>query len=263
MNVEVVNGKLSTNKLRFCLNVRAGSGDRYELIVRKADQPEYEILGRTAFKSLLSSFSNMESRKGFFVQQFQKSDILDITPYLQQYGTEAIQTALKSMEENLDILEFEENQYINIRKLEKAGVKKSQLQAYGDDVCKATSQMKFFTVKSIKQEGFASDLDDLGFGDVFYEFLLGQDKRFAKLSIGKTAVFSSTVKKFTTVDFLTEYMNHVNVTDVDSLLDALERKYGITMTRSGLLTHVKGSTLYYDKILDYLYKDYETYYEDV
>lgn len=263
LNVEVVNGKLSTNKLRFCLHVRAGSGDCYELIVRKVDQPEYEILGRTAFKSMLSSFSTLESRKSFFMQQFQKSDILDITPYIQQYGTEAIRAALKSMEEELDILEFEENQYINIRKLEKAGIKKSQLQAYGEDVCKATSQMKFFTVKSLRQKGLASDLEDLGFGDVFYEFLLDQNKHFAKLSVGKAAVFSSTVKKFTTVDFLTEYMNQVNVIDVDSLLDDLACKYGITMTRSGLLTHIKGSTLYYDKILDYLYKDYETYYQDV
>ena len=263
LNVEVVNGKLSTSKLRFCLNVRAGSGDCYELIVRKADQPEYEILGRTAFKSMISSFGTLESRKSFFMQKFRKSDILDITPYLQQYGTEAIQTALKSMEENLDILEFEENQYINIRKLEKAGVNKTQLQAYGDEVCKAASQMKFFTVRLLKQEGFTSELDELGFGDVFYEFLLSQDKRFAKLSVGKTAVFSSTVKKFNTVDFLTEYMTQVSVTDVNSLLDDLERKYGITMTRSGLLTHIKNSTLYYDKILDYVYKDYETYYQDI
>ena len=55
----------------------------------------------------------------------------------------------------------------------------------------------------------------------------------------------------------------VSVTDVNSLLYDLERKYGITMTRSGLLTHIKNSTLYYDKILDYVYKDYETYYQDI
>lgn len=263
LNVEVINGKLSANKLRFCLNVRSGSGERYELIVRKSDQPEYAILGRTAFRSMLSSFSTPESRKSFFIQQFRKSDILDITPYLQQYGTGAIQTALKSMEENLDILEFEENQYINIRKLEKAGIKKAQLQAYGNEVYNATSQARFFTIKFLKQAGFICDLDDLGFGTVFYEFLLGQDRRFAKLSIGKVAVFSSTVKKFNTVDFLTEYMNQKNVIDVDSLLYDLDYKYGIIMTRSGLLTHIKGSSLYYDKILDYLYKNYETYYQEV
>ena len=155
------------------------------------------------------------------------------------------------------------NQYINIRRLEKAGVKKAQLQSYGDEVRRATSQMKYFTVKSLKREGFSSKLEDLGFGDVFYEFLLSQDKRFARLSVGRTAVYSSTVKKFNTVDFLTEYMNQVNVAYVDSLLDDLSRRYGITMTRSGLLTHIKGSSLYYDKIPDYLYKDYETYYQDV
>jgi len=47
------------------------------------------------------------------------------------------------------------------------------------------------------------------------------------------------------------------------MLDDLERRYGIVMTRSGLLTHIKDSSLYYDKVLDYVYKDYETYYQDV
>ena len=263
LNVEVINGKLSTNKLRFCLNVRVGSGDKYELIVRRADQPEYAILGRTEFKSMLADFSTLESRKSFFIRKFQQSDILDITPYLQQYGTEAIQAALKSMEENLDIIEFEENQYINIRKLETAGIKKNQLYAYGDAVADVSAGQAFFTVKSLKLDGFVSPLDDLGFGEVFYVFLLSQDRRFAKLSVGKTAIFSSTLSKFDTADFLVEYMSRVGVTDVDSLLDDLDRRYGIVMTRSGLLTHIKDSSLYYDKVLDYVYKDYETYYQDV
>ena len=263
LNVEVINGKLSTNKLRFCLNVRVGSGDKYELIVRRADQPEYAILGRTEFKSMLADFSTLESRKSFFIRKFQQSDILDITPYLQQYGTEAIQSALKSMEENLDIIEFEENQYINIRKLETAGVKKNQLRAYGDAVADVSSGQAFFTVKSLQLDGFVSPLDDLGFGEVFYAFLLSQDRRFAKLSVGKTAIFSSTVMKFDTADFLVEYMSRIGVTDMDSMLDDLERRYGIVMTRSGLLTHIKDSSLYYDKVLDYVYKDYETYYQDV
>ena len=263
LNVEVRNGRLSTNRLRFCLNVRVGSGDKYELIVRRADQPEYAILGRTEFKSMLADFNTLESRKSFFMRQFQQTDILDITPYLQQYGTEAIQAALKSMEENLDIVEFEENQYINIRKLETAGIKKQHLRAYGDAVAEVSAGQEFFTVKSLRLDGFVSPLDDLGFGDVFYAFLLSQDQRFAKLPVGKTAIFSSTVMKFNTADFLADYMSRVDVTDVDSMLDDLDRRYGIVMTRSGLLTHIKDSTLYYDKVLDYIYKDYETYYQDV
>ena len=173
------------------------------------------------------------------------------------------QAALKSMEENLDIVEFEENQYINIRKLEMAGIKKQHLRAYGDAVAEVSAGQEFFTVKSLRLDGFVSPLDDLGFGDVFYAFLLSQDQRFAKLPVGKTAIFSSTVMKFNTADFLADYMSRVDVTDVDSMLDDLDRRYGIVMTRSGLLTHIKDSTLYYDKVLDYIYKDYETYYQDV
>ena len=39
--------------------------------------------------------------------------------------------------------------------------------------------------------------------------------------------------------------------------------YGITLTRNAIIRRVKESELYYDKILDYIYKDYETYYWDM
>lgn len=39
--------------------------------------------------------------------------------------------------------------------------------------------------------------------------------------------------------------------------------YGIELERNSVLARIKDSKLYYDKILDYIYKDYETYNEDV
>jgi hypothetical protein len=121
----------------------------------------------------------------------------------------------------------------------------------------------FFTVQSLRKDGFASELDDLGFGDVFYTFLLQQDKRFARQSVGKTTVFTCDRAKFSTVDFLYAYMSEVRMTDVNAMLDDLQTVYGIRLTRNALLPQIKDSEMYYDEIMDYVYRDYDTYYEDV
>jgi hypothetical protein len=53
------------------------------------------------------------------------------------------------------------------------------------------------------------------------------------------------------------------MTDVNAMLDDLQTVYGIRLTRNALLPQIKDSEMYYDEIMDYVYKDYDTYYEDV
>ena len=52
--VEVRNGKLSSEKIQFCLNTRDDSGDQYELMIRESNQDDYEILDRIPFRAKLA-----------------------------------------------------------------------------------------------------------------------------------------------------------------------------------------------------------------
>ena len=52
--IEITNGKLSTERVQFCLNTRDDSGDEYELMIRESGQDDYDVIARIPFKANLA-----------------------------------------------------------------------------------------------------------------------------------------------------------------------------------------------------------------
>lgn len=52
--IEIKDGKLSTERVRFCLNTRDDSGDQYELMIREIGQEDYEVIARIPFRAKLA-----------------------------------------------------------------------------------------------------------------------------------------------------------------------------------------------------------------
>lgn len=52
--VEIAGGKLSTERVQFCLNTRDDSGDQYELMIRESGQDDYDVIARIPFKAKLA-----------------------------------------------------------------------------------------------------------------------------------------------------------------------------------------------------------------
>ena len=51
--------------------------------------------------------------------------------------------------------------------------------------------------------------------------------------------------------------------EIDEFINELANDYGISMNRYSILEKIKDSDVYYDRIMDKLYKDYLTYYEEI
>ena len=163
----------------------------------------------------------------------------------------------------MEFIEFEADQYINIRKLATLGVHKEQLRECCEQIYRYGKEHKYFTIPSFLADGMSTIVDELGFGTVFYESLLKTDRRFTRTRFGKTLVFSVVTEKIVARDILEELVSEAGFIGVDELLSVLEERFGIEMNRNGLLTRIKGTDLYYDKIMDYLYRNYDTYYQDI
>ena len=69
--------------------------------------------------------------------------------------------------------------------------------------------------------------------------------------------------QFTVHDFLVDRVTKEESIDVDDFVAMLHEEYGIVFERKDILTHVKGSDVYYDAIMGKLYADYATYFEEV
>ena len=162
-----------------------------------------------------------------------------------------------------EIVEFAPLQYINIRRLERLGFDKPKLRAYADRVWSFLVDDEYFTIQSLKNAGFEDELDVLGFGDLFYSSLLREDPRFTWQRVGKAVVLNPKRVQFTVHDFLVDRVTKEESIDVDDFVAILQEEYGIVFERQDVLTHVKGSDVYYDAVMGKLYADYATYFEEV
>ena len=122
---------------------------------------------------------------------------------------------------------------------------------------------EYFTIQSIRNDGFESDLDVLGFGDLFYASILKEDGRFSWQRVGNAVVLSPKGNSFTVHDFLVDYITNAGSVNVDDFSLELRERFGIELDRSAIIEKVKGSDVYYDSIMEKLYADYSLYFEEI
>lgn len=168
------------------------------------------------------------------------------------------------LKSDYEIIEFIPNKIINFRRLDKVGITKEMLNKYCEDVLKFVGYGKYFTLFSIKEEGFTHELDDLGFDDWFYTSILIEDKaNISYQKIGGNKVMLTGNFNIRFEEFL-EYIvfnEEVLFIDLYDLTDKLQNKYNVNMNRNRLIDTVKNSSMYYDPISEKVFADYDTYYE--
>ena len=163
-----------------------------------------------------------------------------------------------------EIVEFSPLQYINIRRLNEVGVTKEQLKSYCNSVANQYEKGEYFTVVSLWKDGFVHEMDELGFGEWFYASVLLEDRaRFSYQRIGGTRIFLCGKTGANLGDMLVWILEVRREIDFYDLMDLLKDHYGITLSKEKLLTVISGTELYYDRIMEAVYIDYDTYFEEI
>ena len=239
----------------------------------------YSRLVQDADLSLLSTFNlkrmgflvgasyviqNYPTAEAYFEHLLTEKDVVDVAPIIKRYtGLTTYSTYLASLKHEMKIIEFEPFQYINIRRLDKLGYDKIKLREYGVRVWSYLVNDDYFTVQSLRGDGFEDELETLGFGDLFYSSLLKEDGRFAWQRVGNAVVFNPKGEQFTVHDFLVECIKSRKSMDVDDFVNELTDYYGVSLERSRVIEKIKGSDIYFDPIMEKLYADYATYFEEI
>lgn len=207
---------------------------------------------------------NYPTAEAYFDHLLTSDDIIDVAPISKRYtGLTTYSAYLAGLKHDMRIIEFEPYQYINIRCLEKLGFTKEKLREYGSQVWSYLIDDRYFTIQSIKNDGFTSELDCLGFGDLFYASLLKEDGRFSWQRVGNAVVLNPKGESFTVHDFLVDYITNAGSINVDDFSLELREKFGIELDRYAIIEKVKGSDVYYDSIMEKLYADYSSYFEEI
>lgn len=164
----------------------------------------------------------------------------------------------------LVMVEFEPNKLIQFSKLEKAGVTQEKIREYCDNIYETVADGVYFSIQSLRQDGFEHELFELGFFDWFYASLLMSDNRFAVAQMYGVLVFCKNEPAITIQSFLVNRIREHRMIDVYDLLTELTERFGCNVEDKSRIPYRLDSTeVYHDNILDRYYANADVYYQDL
>lgn len=194
-----------------------------------------------------------------------KDDVVDMREYnnaIRHIAT--FDSELRRLRDSYEIVEFLPLQYVNIRRLNQAGVSIEHLQDYCYSVAKQYEKGEYFTTTSLRKSGYTHYLDELGFEEWFYSSVLFEDREnFSAQRMGGTRLFLRGKPNCSFGDMLVWLIGKYQKIDFYDLEDLLVNQYGVFMPKEKLISIINDTELYYDSIMEAVYIDYDTYFEEI
>lgn len=204
---------------------------------------------------------NHASLEAFCEDILTREDIIDLTPYRRRFVyMQMFSQKLMELKRNLQVVEFEPNQIINFRKLEQSGITREMIYDFCDKVYDFVDDEAYFSAQTLRQDGFESPLYELGFSDWFYANLLIADERFSYGQMFGNIILYKGRENITTQSFEMDRIREHGSIDTYDLITELSERFGCKITEHmDVVYKVQGTEIYYDKILDRLYRNYDVY----
>lgn len=203
-------------------------------------------------------FSSMEQ---CFKRTLCSRDTFTVTDAL--WHQQQVYSLLLKEAEHFEIVEYAPQKFVSIQCLKKANIYKKDLRAFINSVCSYVEDETYFTLKSLEQSGFLSQLDHCGFEDTFYFSLLKQSKAIQARKVGSRHIFRKSKQDATLPDFIEYLITGLHSIDIYEFSDFLNEQYGIDITPLYIRTLIKQTQLFYAPITEKIYVDYDEYFEEV
>lgn len=205
------------------------------------------------------------SLDAFFTHMLTSEDIVDIRYSRKRFTyIQSFSQALTNLKRDRQIIEYEPNQFLSLRRLENSGITIEGLQDFCDAVWDFVPEGSFFSARSIREDGFTSDLYDLGFSDWFYASLLGSDSRFSFCTCFGCIILYKGKAIVSIKAFETCLVQKAVQIDAYDLQTEMEDHYGcVIKDKSDLIYKVQGTEIYYDRILDRFYANEDAFERDL
>ena len=204
----------------------------------------------------------------YFTNILLENELYQLKPLLKKYSKVTFfYNVYKNLRSRFELFVFDDNEVITFKRLAKAGVQKRSIELFCEEVKNEVGDNEYFTIHSLKENGFESDLFNLGFSDSFYAGILASHNDFISQKVFGTIVlkkYSASNVPFSTRDFINDNLAEYDSVDIYDFIDDIKEKYGITITDKYDITGaVSGTSGYYDPIMEKIYKNKDLYYEDI
>ena len=210
------------------------------------------------------AIQNHPSLEAYYKDLLNRDDFVNVAQYKKRFANASMfYSTLWDLRQNLELIEFEPEQFIHIRHLEASGISKDSLREFCDEVWNFAEAGEYFSFRSLRMRGFNAELLNLGFEDLFYASILQSDDRFSSGRVYGVTVFRKGQTNITIRSFIESMIREQRSMDMLDLLTKLKEEYGCNVeNRSDILWKIAESDLYYDDTLDRLYVSDEEFYRE-
>ena len=244
--------------------------ETYSALFPQADPEQINPQSLKALGFLVNTnyaLQHFPTADAYFRALLTKEDVYDVSGYLKRYGSvQMFNQVYGELLQEHRIFRFERDQIITLRRLERLRVSGETVEDYCRAVRDFAEPDAYFTIASLRREGFRHPLEDLGFGEYFYASLLGTDPRFpAQRVFGTIVLFNGGgFGRFSITDFLLSQLREYDMVSPEDFIWDLEDRFGVKVpNRWEVTAAVKDSELYYDSVMDKVYRDKSLYLADL
>lgn len=194
-------------------------------------------------------FKNHPTAEAYFTRLLTRDEIVNAKGIKQRFANvQAFNGALNSLRGQYEIVEYEPDEYRNIRWFEQQGISKAEFYAICNLVHKTVRDDDFFTTHFLRRNNEVPMLNALNLSDWFYTSLLRVDSRFNHLRVGGNLVFRKNQQRFSSQDFLVILIQRQGAISINQLIETLLDDYDVRLERYKILEIIEGSTVKYNRI---------------
>lgn len=233
--------------------------------VEEINPRSLKMMGYTVFSGyILKTYSTADE---YFYKVLTEPDFIDYDIIKKKYSSlSTVGVLLSFLRRENELLLYENNRYINFRRLDKMGITKEDLSNYVNQAADFADENAYFTLHSLQQNGFESNLDALGFDAPFYESLLAMSGKFEYTQIfGKMVLYKGTrSEKITKKSFILDELALYDSVSVEDFIEDCMEKYGLNISDRYDITSwaIEGTEYYYDSIMGKIYRNKNYYYAE-
>lgn len=206
--------------------------------------------------------SKYKSNKDYFHQKLNEKQIFNINELGENIKTiTQLYYILKEYKENYILLEYQPDKYINISKLNEKGYTIDDIKDYIISINNFNNK-KYFTIESLKNQGFNHMLNELGFENYFYASIIQSSKKYISRATGKNKIFT-TDKIFEIKNLFYQIIKETGNLEITDFINHLIKCYNIYYPKDKIIQIIQNSNMYYSVIYNKIYIDYEVYFNEI
>lgn len=203
-----------------------------------------------------------ENFDAFFKIWLGKRDVADFSNLLWLIKNPVAYNRLCILKGEYEWFEFEPNQYVSLDKLCQIINGKDDVVSY-TEAAASFANGKLFSIVSLRKNGFCHKLNELGFGEFFYESILKYADCLKYCRFGNRYVFAKYPQEVSFITLIKEIMEPNKSIGIYYLVDLLEKEYGIFAEKRKICDKIANSDLFFSQTMEKVYIDYESFLGDL